>query len=281
MYILSIASICIGYLFNDLVIGIGTTFWNQSIYTDPINFSIDQEFLISPFVKNLPVICSLSAAFFSWYFCSKSLSIKYEVMSKYIKLSSLKTISFIGYYISLCFPQEMYFSIFRLIMLNSRVHIIKERISIIDKSMPSIPVFIYYKLFSQRYIKRLWYSIKSFGYHAGYFNIFYDVLFKNIYIASYEHFTKYLDKGLFEYSGPWGFYKLFKYLNKKSILLFPTIGTAIFYMFIGLISIINLIFFTAFYVKWLDIIFLLLIIIIFEFFFSDRKKLNIGENTIC
>ena len=59
MFILAICSICVGYIFSDLMLGSGQLFWQDSIFVLPENFSfIDTEF-ISPAIKNLPVILSL------------------------------------------------------------------------------------------------------------------------------------------------------------------------------------------------------------------------------
>ena len=56
---LSIPSIFIGYLFRDMIIGMGTSFWGNSIYILPENMNmIDAEF-IPIFFKKLPVLFSL------------------------------------------------------------------------------------------------------------------------------------------------------------------------------------------------------------------------------
>lgn len=56
---LSVGSIFIGYLTKDLLIGVGTPFWNNSIYYLPVNFSgIDAEF-IPRFIKWLPFFITI------------------------------------------------------------------------------------------------------------------------------------------------------------------------------------------------------------------------------
>lgn len=65
---LSIPSIFIGYISKDMIIGIGTDFWGNSIYVSPANLNvIDSEF-IPIFWKNFPVLVSLIGAFFSFFF---------------------------------------------------------------------------------------------------------------------------------------------------------------------------------------------------------------------
>ena len=65
--ILAFGSIFIGYLTKDMFVGLGSNFWNNSIYIDPFhNQIIDAEFL-STFIKLLPVILSFVGLFVSFY----------------------------------------------------------------------------------------------------------------------------------------------------------------------------------------------------------------------
>jgi len=62
LFILCIGSIFIGYFTKDIFIGLGTPFWNNSIFISPENLTmIDAEF-IPTHIKWLPVIVSLSGA---------------------------------------------------------------------------------------------------------------------------------------------------------------------------------------------------------------------------
>jgi proton-translocating NADH-quinone oxidoreductase chain L len=74
--ILAFGSIFVGYLSRDLFIGLGTTFWNNSIFIDPShNYVVDAEFLY-PFFKLLPVIlsfCGLFSALYLYFFQFKFL----------------------------------------------------------------------------------------------------------------------------------------------------------------------------------------------------------------
>jgi NADH-ubiquinone oxidoreductase chain 5 len=66
LLILSIGSIFIGYFTKDMIVGVGTDFWGNAIYTAPKNtILLDAEFL-PPFIKLIPVIFSLTGAFTSF-----------------------------------------------------------------------------------------------------------------------------------------------------------------------------------------------------------------------
>nr|YP_010508101.1 NADH dehydrogenase subunit 5 [Phytophthora pseudotsugae]UXG56429.1 NADH dehydrogenase subunit 5 [Phytophthora pseudotsugae] len=74
--LLAFGSIFIGYIFKDMFVGLGSNFWNNSIYIDPLNNQmIDAEFLPT-FFKLLPVIlsfCGLFSAFYLYFFKFKFL----------------------------------------------------------------------------------------------------------------------------------------------------------------------------------------------------------------
>lgn len=74
--ILAFGSIFIGYLTKDMFVGMGTTFWNNSIFIHPYhNQMIDAEFL-STSIKLLPVVlsfCGLCSAFYLYFFKFKML----------------------------------------------------------------------------------------------------------------------------------------------------------------------------------------------------------------
>jgi NADH-ubiquinone oxidoreductase chain 5 len=59
LFLLSIMSIVVGYLFSDLFIGIGNNYLNSSIYIKFVHFNyIDIEFL-NPLIKNIPFFLTL------------------------------------------------------------------------------------------------------------------------------------------------------------------------------------------------------------------------------
>nr|YP_010507856.1 NADH dehydrogenase subunit 5 [Phytophthora asparagi]UXG55967.1 NADH dehydrogenase subunit 5 [Phytophthora asparagi] len=74
--LLAFGSIFIGYLSKDMFVGLGSNFWNNSIYINPLNNQmIDAEFLPT-FFKLLPVIlsfCGLFGAFYLYFFKFKFL----------------------------------------------------------------------------------------------------------------------------------------------------------------------------------------------------------------
>ncbi len=69
--LLALGSIFIGYISRDMFVGLGTNFWNNSIYILPSNNQmIDAEFLYT-FFKLLPVLlsfCGLFSAFYLYFF---------------------------------------------------------------------------------------------------------------------------------------------------------------------------------------------------------------------
>ena len=74
---LAILSIFSGYLFNDIFIGNGTFFWNNTLFFINRNSYIEIE-LISPFIKNLPLIFFILGFFLCflviWIFSNKHLN---------------------------------------------------------------------------------------------------------------------------------------------------------------------------------------------------------------
>jgi NADH-ubiquinone oxidoreductase chain 5 len=68
LFILSILSIFIGYIFSEIFVGIGNNYLNNIIYINFEHFNnIEIEFL-SPLIKNLPFILSLLGLILSYYF---------------------------------------------------------------------------------------------------------------------------------------------------------------------------------------------------------------------
>jgi len=76
LFILAFPSIFIGYCSRDLFIGLGTGFWNNSIFIFPTNLNIIDAEFASQIFKILPVCLSLtgaSSAFLFYTFYSKDL----------------------------------------------------------------------------------------------------------------------------------------------------------------------------------------------------------------
>jgi NADH-ubiquinone oxidoreductase chain 5 len=152
MFLLAVASMFIGYLFSDLMLGSGQSFWQDSIYVLPCHFSfVDVEF-IHPFIKNLPVLLSILAMYITLFFLN-------------------------------------------IIEIWSRTG-------------------VNLKWIYSKFLYPIWFIFASWSYHAGFFNTIYNYIFLQFFNLSYISMNKYLDKGLFEYWGPFGFYKMFRFLHK-------------------------------------------------------------------
>lgn len=68
LIILSLFSLFLGFLTKDIFIGLGTPFWNNSVYISPFNsITLDSEF-IPLYIKWLPFLISLFGSFISIYF---------------------------------------------------------------------------------------------------------------------------------------------------------------------------------------------------------------------
>jgi NADH-ubiquinone oxidoreductase chain 5 len=82
--ILAIGSIFIGYLTKDMIIGIGTPFWGNAIFTLPKNcILLDAEF-IPHFIKLLPVGLSILGAFFAFILYTYLSNFLYELKISFI-----------------------------------------------------------------------------------------------------------------------------------------------------------------------------------------------------
>lgn len=66
-----------------------------------------------------------------------------------------------------------------------------------------------------RILYPLWTRLATFAYHAGFFNTLYNVISINMLTISYKCANKFLDKGIFEYLGPFGIYKAARSLHYK------------------------------------------------------------------
>ena len=68
MFFLSIFSIVIGYISSELFLGVGQDFWKDAIYLSADHFFWGDIDFIHPFIKNLPVLLSLSAMWLMIFF---------------------------------------------------------------------------------------------------------------------------------------------------------------------------------------------------------------------
>nr|YP_009476593.1 NADH dehydrogenase subunit 5 [Chroomonas placoidea]AVM81086.1 NADH dehydrogenase subunit 5 [Chroomonas placoidea] len=87
LFLLGILSLLAGYLTKDLFIGIGTPYWNNSIFTMPEHAVIIESEFISLFIKWLPFfvsITSASCAFFLYFYGLSLLTALYKTEIGYI-----------------------------------------------------------------------------------------------------------------------------------------------------------------------------------------------------
>jgi NADH-ubiquinone oxidoreductase chain 5 len=67
LLVLSFGALFLGFLSKDLAVGLGTTFWQQSLYTHPSHSLFTEAEFISPAVKGFPVFCSILCGLFGFY----------------------------------------------------------------------------------------------------------------------------------------------------------------------------------------------------------------------
>jgi len=89
MILLCFGSIFIGYLVNDLFIGLGTPFWQKSIFVLPQNAHLEFE-NIPTFIKLIPVIFAIAGALIGYYFYNTYFHFKhkYKLDNKLVTLFS-------------------------------------------------------------------------------------------------------------------------------------------------------------------------------------------------
>lgn len=64
-----------------------------------------------------------------------------------------------------------------------------------------------------RFFLKIHRALSTFFFFSGFFNTVYNSIFNGMFHGSYSLFTKLLDKGLLEYFGPVGFYRLVSSLS--------------------------------------------------------------------
>jgi NADH-ubiquinone oxidoreductase chain 5 len=68
LFILSLGSIFVGYLTKDMIIGVGTDFWGNALFTHPTHLTMLEAEFIPHHIKLVPVIFSLSGAISAFIF---------------------------------------------------------------------------------------------------------------------------------------------------------------------------------------------------------------------
>jgi hypothetical protein len=98
-----------------------------------------------------------------------------------------------------------------------------------------------------------WCNISAFFYHAGFINTIYNASFLKFISISYTHITKYLDKGFFEFFGPYGLYKGFRFMYFFcKFWWYSSLTIVILLMFVGLCFCLTL------FIFWISQLYLLL-----------------------
>ena len=93
---------------------------------------------------------------------------------------------------------------------------------------------IYRNIWFYKQIYKYFNMINVFFNQAGFVNVIYNTWFLDIFTTSYWSINKFLDKGFFEFFGPYGFFRFFRHLFKLfehcwiSVMFF-----SIFFMFLG------------------------------------------------
>ena len=86
-------------------------------------------------------------------------------------------------------------------------------------------------------VLQLYNHLSAFFYHAGHFNTVYNGWFTKLFELSYNTNTKLIDKGILEYLGPVGYYRILTFLSKRIRLVPSVIYLNIGYMFFSMIFI--------------------------------------------
>jgi len=86
LFILAIPSIFIGYLTKDMIIGLGSDFWQGSIFIQPKNFTMIDAENIPISVKLLPVVLSILGATSSYFLYSYASNILYQLKTSTLGL---------------------------------------------------------------------------------------------------------------------------------------------------------------------------------------------------
>lgn len=152
LFTLLVCSIVVGFLLSDLFIGFGTNTWALTFTVLPINYSLINIELVSPLIKNLPIIFSLICMFVT---C---------IILNILDIFIITDIICINRY---------YYNKFQNILL----------------------------------------PFSSFSYHAGFFNLIYNNIFILFINKMYLTYVKSLDRGIFEFFGPFGVFLFFRNLH--------------------------------------------------------------------
>jgi len=92
LIILTLGSLFVAYIFKDMIIGVGTSFFASSIFVLPQHISIIEAEFLPPFIKFIPVLLSLFGAILAMVlytsFTNELTSLKLKLKDVYIFLSN-------------------------------------------------------------------------------------------------------------------------------------------------------------------------------------------------
>jgi len=127
------------------------------------------------------------------------------------------------------------------------------------------------------YIKKyffynIYYTLCNVGYNAFFFNNLYNIIFIFLYKFFYLVNVKYLDKGAFEYFGPFLLYQVNRYvINHISYLFFCTIYFVLFIQFFFILIILVLYYFFILDFYCVQNMGLIIIILLINFSRNEEK----------
>jgi hypothetical protein len=165
-----------------------------------------------------------------------------------------------------------------LLLDSDLVHPIIKNLPVILSLLSSFIAYIFLHYFTSYEGKNIFIIIFGFFYHAGGFNRIYNYSYLSIFKFSYVSVNKYLDKGLFEYFGPYGLYKFFRLMHKVIRDIWVTnILFNIFFMFLfmSLFILIFIFWLNIFFIALIANIGLLPIAIVIIYFLYDKDNLII------
>lgn len=157
-------SILIGYFLSDLFLGFGTNTWILTFTVLPLNYSLINIEFVSPFIKNLPILCSL---FFMFLTCIRWHILDMAINTGYIYSKNfLRTKNFYYIYLSSFSYYAGFFNLFyNNIFINFTNKVYLTYVKTLDRGFFELigPFGIY--LFFRNihyYYKNTWYVILSF-----------------------------------------------------------------------------------------------------------------------
>jgi NADH-ubiquinone oxidoreductase chain 5 len=84
LIILSLGSIYAGWLFKPMFIGLGTDFWNNSIFMSPNHITMVEAEFLPQHIKLLPLVLTLSGALFAYVFTTLWVKRAYNIVLNYL-----------------------------------------------------------------------------------------------------------------------------------------------------------------------------------------------------